>query len=234
MTPARRRGSLLLRYCTFLLGLAVMSIGVSLSVHALIGTTPISAVPLVLSYATPPSLGVYTIGLNLVLLLAQIAVLRRRFEPVQLLQLPAAFAFGAACDLSVWLLRGIEPVAYPAQLGLSLLGSLVVGVGVWLQVTPRVLTLSGDGFAVAVARVTGRQFSTVKMLTDSALVLLAVLLSLVLLGGLHGVREGTIVAAVLVGYVVRLLHRFVPWPAVLSRPREGDAGRAGPAGGTAA
>ncbi|MGO1543830.1 MAG: YczE/YyaS/YitT family protein [Gulosibacter sp.] len=219
MSRTQRGWSMTLRYLTFLLGLFVMSIGIALSVYALIGTTPISAIPLVLSYATPWSLGAYTVGINVVLLIAQILLLRRRFELIQLLQVPAAFVFGAACDFSVWLLRGLDGVAegnYAIQMGLSLAGSVVLGIGVWLQVTPRVLTLAGDGISVALATVTKRPFSTVKIMVDSTLVAIAVILSLVLLSGLNGVREGTVIAAVLVGYVVRLLQRHVPWPAVLS------------------
>ncbi|MDJ1370783.1 hypothetical protein C7K25_05300 [Gulosibacter molinativorax] len=218
--------SLTLRYLTFLVGLFVMSIGIALSVYALIGTTPISAIPLVMSYATPLSLGFYTVAINVVLFFVQILILRRKFELIQILQIPAAFAFGALCDLSVWLLRGLDGVAegnYLIQVALSVAGSVVLGVGVWLQVTPRVLTLAGDGTAVAIARVTKRPFSSVKILFDSSLVVIAVILSLIFFMELRGVREGTILAAWLVGYVVRLLHRFVTWPAILSRPGVQDS-----------
>lgn len=213
--------SLTLRYLTFLIGIFVMSLGIALSVYALIGTTPISAIPLVVSYATPFSLGFYTVAINVVLFIVQILLLRRQFELIQILQIPAAFAFGAACDFSVWLLRGLDGVAdgnYFVQILLSVAGSIVLGVGVWLQVTPRVLTLAGDGTAVALARVFSRPFSTMKILLDSTLVVIAVILSLIFFHGLMGVREGTILAAWLVGYVVRLLHRHVTWPAILSRP----------------
>lgn len=217
--------NLTLRYLTFLVGIFIMSIGIALSVYALIGTTPISAIPLVMSYATPFSLGFYTVGINVVLLIFQILLLRRRFELIQLLQVPAAFAFGGFCDLSVWLLRGLDGVAvdnYAIQMGLSLAASVVLGIGVWLQVTPRVLTLAGDGAAVALEIVTRKPFSTVKIVVDSTLVVIAVILSLIFFGELLGVREGTVIAAVLVGYVVRLLHRYVKWPAILSRPGVGD------------
>lgn len=214
---------MVLRYCTFLTGIFIMSIGVALSVQAQIGTTPISAIPLVMSLATTPTLGQYTVAINVVLFLGQIAILRRRFERIQFLQIPAAFAFGGACDLALWLLRDVYPSQYPAQLALSIVGSIVLGVGVWLQVTPRVLTLAGDGFAVALSRVTERPFGQVKILMDSTLVAIAIMLSLTLLGGLHGVREGTVIAAFLVGYVVKQLQQRVPWPAILSpRPSGGS------------
>lgn len=217
MGRARAR-NLAVRYLVFLVGLFIMSLGIAMTVHARIGTTPISAIPLVLSYATPFTLGQYTVAINVVLLIAQIIILRRDIEPIQLLQLPAAFVFGAACDLSVHLLRGIQPDGYPWQALYSVLGSVVLGIGVWIQVSPRVLALAGDGISIAVAKVTGREFGSVKMVIDTLLVLMAAVLALILLGGLIGVREGTIVSSFLVGFVVRFLQRRVAWPAALGRP----------------
>ena len=120
---ASRARNLVLRYLTFVGGILVMSLGIAITVHAQIGTTPVSAIPLVMSFATPFTIGVFTVAINAVLLVAQILILRRRFEPIQLLQLPAAFIFGAFCDLSVWLLEGFRPEFSPSQLLYSVLGS---------------------------------------------------------------------------------------------------------------
>lgn len=219
MTRGVRAGNIALRYLTFLVGIFVMSVGIAMTVHSKIGTTPISSIPLLMSHVTAFTLGQYTVAINVVLLIAQIIILGRRFEPIQYLQLPAAFVFGAFCDLSVWLLRDLQPPdVYPWQLLYSAVGSLVLGVGVWLQVTPRVLMLAGDGISAAVSQVTGREFGTVKIVIDSILVTIAAVLSLILLSALFGVREGTVLSAVLVGWVVRHLQRRVPWPRRLSRP----------------
>ena len=219
MTTGAEPRNLVPRYLTFLVGIFIMSLGIAMTVHAKIGTTPISALPLLMSHVTPFTLGQYTVAINAVLLLAQILILRSRFEPIQYLQLPAAFVFGAFCDLSVWLLRDLQPPdVYPWQLLYSVAGSVVLGIGVWLQVTPRVLMLAGDGISVAVSQVTGREFGTVKIVIDSILVAIAAVLSLILLGTLFGVREGTVISAFLVGWVVRQLQRRVPWPKRLSRP----------------
>lgn len=219
MTRGARAGNIALRYLTFLVGIFVMSVGIAMTVHSKIGTTPISSIPLLMSHVTAFTLGQYTVAINVVLLIAQIIILGRRFEPIQYLQLPAAFVFGAFCDLSVWLLRDLQPPdVYPWQLLYSAVGSLVLGVGVWLQVTPRVLMLAGDGISAAVSQVTGREFGTVKIVIDSILVTIAAVLSLILLSALYGVREGTVLSAVLVGWVVRHLQRRVPWPRRLSRP----------------
>ena len=214
---ARRDGAreLVLRTGVLLAGLAVMALGVALTVRALIGTTPISALPVVLAEGLPWSVGAFTVALNVVLVLFQIVLLRRRFEWIQLLQIPIASVFGAMCDVWLWALRDLQPEGYGWQLALSLLGSIVLGVGVWIEVVPRTVTLAGEGAVNAIVRVTGWSFGSVKIGVDSTLVAIAVVVSFALLGELHGVREGTVIGAVLVGWTVkRLMRRF---PAVAAR-----------------
>ena len=184
-----------------------MSLGVALTVRALIGTTPISALPVVLAEAMPLSVGVLTFIMNAVFVLIQVALLRRDFPAVQWLQLPVSFAFGMLCDAWLWIFRELHPTEYWQQLPLSLLGSIVAGVGIWLEVKPNVVMMSGEGVVKAITRVTGRNFGNVKIAFDVTLVSLAILSSFVLLGHLVGVREGTIISAFLVGATVKFCMR---------------------------
>ena len=205
-TPAR----LGRRYLTLLIGLVIMSLGVALTVRALIGTTPISALPVVLAAAWPITVGGVSIVMNAAFVLIQVALLRREFPPIQWLQLPVSVAFGAFVDAWLWLLRDVAPAEYWMQLGLSLAGSIVAGIGIWLEVVPRVVMMAGEGVVTAVAAVTGRNFGNLKIAFDLALVALAVIASFALLGTLVGVREGTLLGAVLVGATVKLLMRRLP------------------------
>lgn len=198
------------RYCTLAAGLVIMALGVALTVRALIGTTPISALPVVLAEAWPVTVGQVTFAMNMVFVLVQVALLRRDFPPIQWLQLPVSLAFGVLVDAWLWALRDLAPADYWLQLGLSVLGSLIAGVGIWLEVLPRVVLMSGEGVVTAITKVTGRNFGTMKILFDSTLVALAILASFLLLGHLVGVREGTVIGAVLVGATVKLLMRRLP------------------------
>lgn len=71
------------------------------------GDLPISSLPYVVSLLTPLSVGTATICLHGVLILLQLLILRRRYDPVQLLQLPVALVFGYLTDLGVWVIQGI-------------------------------------------------------------------------------------------------------------------------------
>ena len=63
---------------------------------------------------------------------------------------------------------------------------------------------------MALSTATGGEFARLKVATDCTYIVVGCLLSLVLMGGLFGVREGTVLAAVLVGPIIRLLDRAFP------------------------
>lgn len=208
----------LVRYSFFVVGIFLMSLGVALTVRAQLGTTPISSVPVVFSEAFPVTLGTTTIIINVLLIIVQILLLRRKYPLFQLWQLPVGILFGFLCDLSLWLTRGIQVEAYWAQALVSVAGTLVLAVGVWTQVTPKVVNLPGEGAVIAICHVTGAEFGKVKVIFDWTLVGLAVISSFLLMGQLVGVREGTVFSAFMVGILVRLFSRRMPFLARWTQP----------------
>lgn len=200
--------SISLRTVQFLVGVFVMSFGIALTVRALIGTTPISSVPVVLAEAFPLTVGEFTIILNLLMVVAQLLILRKQFPLLQGLQVIAAFAFGWSCDLSLWLLQDLTPANYLVSLILSLVGSMTLGIGVFIQVSAKAVYVPPEGLIAAIAKVTGRDFGTLKIINDWALILIAVALSFIFLGELVGVREGTLIGAFLVGLTVKATRWF--------------------------
>ena len=193
------------RLVTFLLGIFIMSIGVSITVHTQLGTAPITSFPTVLTSATSLSMGVWTILFCLAALLIQVAVLRKKFPPVQLIQLPVVFVFGMFLDLSMALTTWAETDNYLLKWVLTLVGSVVVALGVYIELQPRLTYLPPDGLVFALTMRSGLPFSRVKFFFDWTLVALAVITSLILMGELKGVREGTVFAAVAVGYMVKII-----------------------------
>ena len=114
--------NLVKRYLMLCMGLAVMAFGVAFSIKAGLGTSPISSLPYVLSRLIPFTVGTTTIIMNTLFVLIQIAILRRRYQPYQLLQLPAAILFGTAIDVAGFVLQGLVPAAYWQQWLICLLG----------------------------------------------------------------------------------------------------------------
>lgn len=201
---------LLRRWALLVVGLVIMAFGVAFSIKAGLGTSPISSLPYVLSLLPLPvtlTVGTATIAMHVTLILLQILLLRRRYDPFQLTQLPVALIFGSLTDFSVWALQGITVSTYPARWVLCIIGILLVGVGVSFEVTANVVTLAGEGMVLAVCKVFPVPFGNAKIGFDVTLVVIASVLSLVFLGGLYGVREGTVAAAFCVGLVARQVNR---------------------------
>lgn len=215
MTETERRSpaELARRWLCLAVGLAIMAMGVAFSIKAGLGTSPISSVPYVISLFAPITVGQITILMHCVFILLQILLLRRRYHPVQLLQLPVALLFGVLTDWAVWLLNGIVPTAYWQQWLLCVIGILLVAFGVSLEVTARVVTLAGEGLVLALCQVLPIKFGTMKVIFDVSLVVCACILSFLFLHKLAGVREGTVAAALLVGTFARRFN-------LLLRPME--------------
>lgn len=216
-----RRKELVRRCILFILSLFFMGLGVALTRHGALGVSPISSVANVLSLRfTFLSFGTWLTLTNCLLLLGQALLLRRRFQPIQLLQIPLSFVFGAFTDLGVWLVSGIPDDVYIVQLLLVLSGIAVLGFGITLGVIADVILNSGEAFVKALADVTRRDFGSTKTFFDISWVLLSVILSLIFFSGrLEGTREDTILSALLVGFTVKFFRRRLqkPLEAILTR-----------------
>lgn len=203
------------RRCVILcFGLEVMALGVAFSIQAALGTSPISSLPYVINLFTPLTVGTATIAMHCVLILLQILILRKKYHPFQLLQLPVAFLFGYLTDFNIMLVEHIPYHNYAQQWLLCLIGIVVIAFGVSLEVLSGVVTLAGEGFCLAVCQVSLIKFGNMKIIFDVTLVLTACVLSILFLHSLQGVREGTVAAAICVGMIAKqMLKPLKKWEA---------------------
>lgn len=193
------------RWLIFICGVCIMSVGIALSVHGQLGTAPISTFPVVIGTATSWSVGTVTAAMNIVFVGIQALILGRQFPLFQLIQLPVAVLFGTVIDLSLFLTRWAETDTYLLQWVVTIIGAITLGVGVYIQVQPKLLYLPGEGLVMALTQVSAVLFGTMKQLVDWSLVVISAVLSLSLMQQLVGVREGTVFAAFAVGGVVKVI-----------------------------
>lgn len=189
------RKGLLRRYGAFGASLFVCALGIGLITNANLGTSPITSLPYVASRILGLSLGTLTFLLNVFFLAWQKAVLGKDFHASHLMQLPAVFLFSVFIDMGMALTAPLMTQVYGLQALMCVIGC-------------NVTVLPGEGIVIAIAYRYKRIFDRIKILFDVSLVASALLLSLVFLGGVEGVREGTVVSALLVGTFVRI---FTPW-----------------------
>lgn len=203
-----------------LLSMFFMTLGVALCVRSNLGSGVISSLPMSFSIAGEAgivpglTIGCYTYIMNFILVGAQIAVLRRRFEPIQLFQLLVGFVFGFFLDLNMLLTSYLSTYqSLPAQIIAQLAGATVLGCAVAIEIRCGSITMPGEGIQVAIARVTGKPFPIVKMMVDTTLVILAVISGYCFFGVWPWtvVGPGTLFAMFYVGYVVKLVNPHLGW-----------------------
>ncbi|WP_302997609.1 YczE/YyaS/YitT family protein [Paramuribaculum intestinale] len=207
------------QHALLLVSIYLMTLGVVLCIKSDLGSSVISSLPLSLSIAgargLAPALtvGGYTIVMNFVLVGLQIAVLRSRFNPMQLSQLVIGFVFGWLIDINMMLTDWLECATVISRIATQFAGCAVMGVGIALEVRCGSVTMPGEGFPVALSRVTGVAFPCVKIVVDTVLVVLAVVSSYLFFGrwAWNIVGPGTLFAMIFVGLEIKLLNPYLGW-----------------------
>ena len=208
------------RYLIFLVGLFVNSLGVSLITKANLGTSPISSIPYVLSLNFPFTLGNFTIFFSIFLIVLQLIILRKNFKLEHILQIPVSIIFGYFIDLTMILFSWVNPEAYIMKIVYLLIGCLILGVGVYMEVLADVVMLPGESFVRAIVLTWKTNFGTTKIIFDSSMTIIAGVLSFIFSGRLNGVREGTVIAALLVGFIARLFGKKLDFVKTYLFPEE--------------
>lgn len=195
-------------------GISLMSIGIALAKLAQLGTSPISSIPNVMSYITPLSIGNLTMIFMILMIFLQMVILREVNLPI-ILQIVPGLAFGGLIDVFVDVFTNLGLPAlmghYLEQLAFTLLGMVVLSLGVFFEVNSRSILMPGEGLVVALTLRTKKPFGKLKMYTDLTMVAVALVISLLYFQGLVGIREGTIIAALFTGRLVTLYSPLIPW-----------------------
>lgn len=198
---------ILRRYAVATFGLFVVALGIALSTRSNLGTSPISCPPYVMSLYGGLTMGQYTILLHCLLISLQIALLRSRFHPVMLLQLIPSLMFGYFTDFTMAFTAVLQSDSYPARMLLLLAGCIVIAAGMVIEVCADAWMLAGDKTVAVIADVSGMAFGRVKVSFDCAMTAIGIILSFCLMGRLDGIREGTVVSALVVGVFIKWLQK---------------------------
>lgn len=195
------------RYIIFMIGLFINSFGVTFITKASLGTSPISSIPYTLSLGFKPTLGIFTLYMNILLILIQIILLKKNFPKYYFLQIPVSIVFSYFIDFTMNLMSFIVLDTYFIKLICLIIGCFILGLGVYLEIVADVIMLPGELFVKSLAVTLDKDFGKIKIAFDVSLTIIAGVVGFVLFHKLAGIREGTIIAALLVGFTARLLKR---------------------------
>ena len=220
MKPQRSLIEYIVRLLCLVLGLFALAQGIAFTVLADLGTDAITSPALVAHLVLGKAEGgmgyeFCTVGNMLIcvhvsLVLLQIVLLRSKYRPIQLLQVVMGLLLGNMLDLAISYTLLLPAPSYIGALGYTILGCFLCAFGIFTFVKANLVPLSAEGLCLAISHTFGWRFSRVKVAVDCSMLAIAVLASLLMLGSLAGVREGSIICAVSIGFIIGWLFRCCP------------------------
>ena len=190
-----------IRVPMYFIGLFIMTIGIALSVKSNLGVSPVSSIPYTMTCVWGIEMGKATIIFHAVLVLIQILILRKRFKPINLLQVVVGIVFGyftTFCNYLATFLPSTDNIAM--RIVLMLVSTVFIAVGIFFYLPADLIPLAGEGVMQAVSDVTKIEFSKVKIGFDCSMVIISVITCLICIHSLGSVGVGTVIAAFLVGF----------------------------------
>ena len=192
------------------LGMFVLALGVAFSINANLGISPVSSWPITVHMASGLSAGFTKTVFLILCLLAQIAILGRSFKPIEFTQLIFSFLFGFFLDAAIWIIGDFVLPTYLGQLVMLGISIFFISTGLAVYLEARLVALPAEGIVLALMqKYPHLTFQRIKVVKDCLLVMLASATTLIFMGGLYGVREGTLITALVVGRLTPLIRKAV-------------------------
>lgn len=197
------------RVFNYVFGLYLITLGVAFSIKSGLGSAPVSSIPYAMNLIWAIEIGVATFIFHAILVLIEWILLRRNFKPKHFLQVFVGVLFGAFTSFSVSLMGFIPPADnIIIALLMSVLSIFFIALGLFFYVPTNIIPLSVEGVTQAIAIVSNKPFSKIKIYFDVCVVLTALALSYLFLGEFGSVGIGTILGALFIGTTVKYIHRI--------------------------
>lgn len=197
-----------IRMTLYFLGLFIIAIGINLAIISNLGVSPVSAFTVPVSQITEISLGTVTVIIYSLFVLIQIVILGKKFRWKNLLQVPFSFAMGIFIDYTGMVLeQWITVNGYGMQLLLIISSIVICAFGATIYIAMDVVPNPPEGLILAICERTGISFGKIKMWSDWVFILIGLILSIIFLGYVSAIREGTILCALFTGKLFGIFQK---------------------------
>lgn len=200
------KNSLIKRWIVYIIGIYILSIGVSLAITAGIGISPQSAFQRVfVVHFDWLTQGKANFILECIMLVLAFLVYRKGFKLYHIMGLVASAIFAVFLDFNLSLtFTYLNLPEYWTKFLTLVIGDAFLAFGVFLMLQSKVVLMPIDNFVNAVQLRTGFKWGNVKTCFDLTLLALALIFGLILAGKIMFIREGTVLNAILVGQYIKL------------------------------
>lgn len=208
----RKASQLAVRLGIYCIALLILAFGITLSVNSKLGVSPVSSLPYVVSQILQVSLGTCTTIVYALYVLVQMVLNGKKFQPELLLQLVFSTLFGYFVDAAKGVMGDFALPGYLGQLAMLGASIVLIGFSLVLYMDVRIASMPAEGLVACISEKYGKPFSKVKTVFDCTSVLVGLVLCFAFLGRVVGIREGTVLTALLVGRMTGVIRKGIsPW-----------------------
>lgn len=202
---------LLKRILIYIVGLFCLALGVAFSINSRLGVSPVNSLPYIISLITGKEIGLCVIAVFSLYIVIQILILRREFKWINLTQIIFSTIFGYFVDFAKFILGDFSIPTYAGQLLMLAISILLVALGVCLYLDVKLVKMPMEGMTAAINEKILKKlpFHDVKVIMDCTVVAIGMIFSLTFLSGIVGIREGTILCALLVGKIMKPMQKAI-------------------------
>lgn len=197
------------RVLMYIFGLFFMAAGISLSIEANLGVSPVSSLAYAFALTTGFSVGIMTIIANIMYIIFQI-VLSKQFSLRQsIIQLIITFLFGFLIDITLFFIRLIPTPDLIIMRWTYLIVSLfIIAIGLLFYFNAKLPLMPYDELTHVISEQFKFEFGKAKTISDLLNVGLAGVICLVFIHSLGSIGIGTIIAAYFIGKILGELMKF--------------------------
>jgi len=198
------------RYILYVLGLFLLSLGVSFSIQANFGVSPVSSLAYAISLTAGLSIGITTVLANILFIIIQV-ILNKRIELREFaVQLLIGFLFGFFMDATLFLVQLFPtPETLLSRIAFLGISFYIISVGFLIYFTSKLPLMPYAAMTYVISDRFNMKFSKAKIMCDLLNVIVAGAVCLVFIQSFGSIGFGTILAAYFIGKILgQLMQRF--------------------------
>jgi len=208
----------------YIMGLFIVAVGTRLSVIASLGLgagaaaanslTAVVNIGFDLGFYRMDSLSAWMFVISVLVIIAQVLILRKDFKIYNLLQLVFMFIFSTFITYVDPLVNWWQPSAYWVRYVQLLICLPLTGLGIFCVVITKIVPMPPEGLINAIMQKTGKgTVGSLRTAYDVSQLLLAIIIGWIAVGNpFYSVREGTVITALCTGIFVDIFSKLIGNP----------------------
>lgn len=199
------------KYIGYVVGLLISSFGGCLMIKMSLGQSTFNAFSYGLFLVTGIKVGYISILYNLSILLLEIALLKKSFKRIQLLQIIPGFISGFVLNFFVYDLpftADLRITNYLLSLVVFVSGLMINAFGISLVINARLIGFPTESMCQILENKTGKSFKLIRTLFDVLYVGIAAVIMLFIKDA-NLIREGTVINLLLMGTMIGTFNNIV-------------------------